>query len=112
MKTIFEGDQLRIDVLNGYVFMSHLGAIGTGVSTPEMRRACIAFLEYSETEGLLPCPVCGGKELQYSISLDDDGDTYHGVICLKCGITGPQMCVKHSAMRAWNLLPRNQEVNL
>lgn len=47
---------------------------------------------------ILPCPFCGGTELEPVETENDD----YAVYCADCYATGPQASTKHAASKAWN----------
>jgi Lar family restriction alleviation protein len=47
---------------------------------------------------LLPCPFCGGVELE-PVQTENDG---YAVYCADCYATGPEATSKQAALTAWN----------
>jgi len=71
-----------------------------------MSGICSAHKNYNDDcslcrAGLLPCPFCGGNNLEIDgAAIYDDDESYtEWVVCIDCDICGP---VSKNAKRTWN----------
>ena len=56
--------------------------------------------ECTRNEIVLPCPCCGGREIETTYACDD-----YWCECVKCGTAGGPHCRKSVAIAKWNTRP-------
>ncbi|WP_448338944.1 Lar family restriction alleviation protein [Desulfovibrio piger] len=57
---------------------------------------------------LKPCPNCGEDNLRECVSLLTKHDF---IMCMSCGMKGPEVMTVSSAINAWNSLPRHHDIS-